>query len=694
MTSQYLVLEDSKIIGAVQTMIDGVAYDFSTQDEDLEAVLSWCAVNPVPLMGPKVVGGVYASVLTGLSIGDPLFGQAVREFLEQDYGYETKNVSETTLKGGPGSGYHGHAGRPGRRGGSSPSAGLSAENAKMEIAGKTGREWHRAQLAVSERAKLQVLSQFDREGPATEVSREQLVNYLDRLGDHRTFVLDETLNVAKKRAGVMPEREKSALMGNLVQHDRDKYDFKVAEAYVGSFQLDRKTYEGSFTAAMNAHHLSNPHHYEYWTEPGGKRAKPMPRLHFVEMMGDWNGTAREKGTPKDGYYKKYGKYMTLHPETRAAAERELGIKRGRRKDVVEVIQAFKGGPGSGHYGHAGVPGKVGGSSSIAVGGAEAAKRGLPAGGDYELVGTYGNINGAKRKLEKTGPGHVLVRVNGKYHVVKTEFVSAPAPTPPPRAKVKPPDTAYAEGLYEAASPRVKALAEEVGVVAVGPQAEKYVNEVLRPASISGHVFRPNEMIALKSPETKERQAVLSKYLKNWDRVEHGSFRGQVTGIFAVVHNKKTMDDWSKHSTKKDNTKTGLYHGTDMKAAISIAQGGYRVGAVKEGRMLGHGLYLTDKSSKSVQYVGARFSRRGRARGVVFENKVSLGNMVKTTTEPTGLLRAGKIRADVDAIYAPKGSTAYTFGRPLRNSEIAVKAPKAALPAYWLDVHRMPAEERL
>lgn len=225
----------------------------------------------------------------------------------------------------------------GRRGARAEAHLATSDVANYKIAGKTGQEWLDEQILRNHAYKVEALAQFDKEGATSEMSRDAYISYMDRLGDHRLLITNETLRVAKKRDNKMTDQEKGNLMSNLQVHDRDKFDWNVAEAYVGAFQIDRKTYEGAFTAAMTNHHLKNPHHWEYHVTSetvGGKtmkRANPIPRTQFVEMIGDWNGTAREKNMPTWAYYSKFGNRMILHPETRAAAEREIGYKRPQPK---------------------------------------------------------------------------------------------------------------------------------------------------------------------------------------------------------------------------------------------------------------------------------------------------------------------------------------------------------------------------
>lgn len=84
-----------------------------------------------------------------------------------------------------------------------------------------------------------------------------------------------------------------------------------------------------------------------------------------------------------------------------------------------LIIALKGGAGSGHFGHAGIPGKVGGSavSNIAI--PAGLVPNLPAGQYMAVYSTTFNKQTAIQRAAKLGAGHVVVRINGQYHVINT-----------------------------------------------------------------------------------------------------------------------------------------------------------------------------------------------------------------------------------------------------------------------------------
>lgn len=221
------------------------------------------------------------------------------------------------LKGGKGSGNFGHSGRHGKIGGSGVGGSLAGLNPEQLFT---------EQIAISDAAKDAEMKKFSDSTEATELKKGDLDRYLTRLGDHRRLILREAIKISDEKN--LSRSEQQDLKNRLMKHDMDKYDWKTAEAYVGSFKTSRATYEGAFTAAMTNHHLKNDHHWEFhMTSP--TRANVIPKMPYVEMLADWRGTAAERGTPQGAYYKKFGPKMVLHPVTRRHVEEDLGVKTGR-----------------------------------------------------------------------------------------------------------------------------------------------------------------------------------------------------------------------------------------------------------------------------------------------------------------------------------------------------------------------------
>lgn len=184
-----------------------------------------------------------------------------------------------------------------------------------------------------------------------------------------------------------------------------------------------------------------------------------------------------------------------------------------------LITNLKGGAGSGHHGHAGIPGKVGGSAPSATLGAGVVP-GLPAGTytvvyDASVKKTY-SAQRAVLAAAKLGAGHVAVAVNGNHYVINTgdpnimpvlgvygdkpvkltPYLEAhPAiqalrgtSAAPPAAVATPPAKVYGskvEELYDNASPAAQQIARKYGILAVDKNAEDYLNTIIAGDSSRG-----------------------------------------------------------------------------------------------------------------------------------------------------------------------------------------------------------------
>jgi hypothetical protein len=239
---------------------------------------------------------------------------------------------------------------------------------KLNIAGKTGAEWAKQQQTISAAGSDNLSNELQGN---TTVKQQDVDDYLNRLNAHRSMVLDETLQVAQHYK--LTSMEQHELVNNVLGHDVDKYTAKVALPYIRKQDdLD------AWWENIGQHHSDNPHHPEYWANTSTKRAEQMPTASMIEMVGDWRATARLTKTRPGAYYRANGDNMILHPETRAAAERELGVNKTPFKDLFpdnfkrskEMITHFryKGSAKSGNHGHAGIPGRVGGSQKKSTSG--------------------------------------------------------------------------------------------------------------------------------------------------------------------------------------------------------------------------------------------------------------------------------------------------------------------------------------
>ena len=84
-------------------------------------------------------------------------------------------------------------------------------------------------------------------------------------------------------------------------------------------------------------------------------------------------------------------------------------------------------------------------------------------------------------------------------------------------------------------------------------------------------------------------------------------------------------------------------------------------------MLGHGIYLADKSSKSSQYISDNSYARHNISGSLMIVEASLGNVVTQ-----------KKSTDGDTVFGEKS-------RALKNNEWCVRNPKAVIPRYLVEM---------
>ena len=116
---------------------------------------------------------------------------------------------------------------------------------------------------------------------------------------------------------------------------------------------------------------------------------------------------------------------------------------------MKIIIKVKGGPGSGNYGHAGIPGSVGGSAPTSSVTLSRSTPNLKA-GTYSSLGGFDTKPQAQRFIEKfTGKPYKIVTIEGHYIVSKTDdgkyhaliLKPVPASTPKPVPITKSGDSA-------------------------------------------------------------------------------------------------------------------------------------------------------------------------------------------------------------------------------------------------------------
>lgn len=115
-------------------------------------------------------------------------------------------------------------------------------------------------------------------------------------------------------------------------HDLSRFRLSEALAYIASqpYNRDNKPPKitQAFTYAWNDHQHRNKHHWEYWVHfdyhTHEMTTLSIPDRYRREMLADWRGAGRAKGTPDvRGWYLKNNGAMLLHPETRQWIECQL-----------------------------------------------------------------------------------------------------------------------------------------------------------------------------------------------------------------------------------------------------------------------------------------------------------------------------------------------------------------------------------
>lgn len=96
-----------------------------------------------------------------------------------------------------------------------------------------------------------------------------------------------------------------------------------AEAFAKSGHLPPRL-AGPIARAVLFHKRRNPHHFEFWVL--GEEVFEMPERFWKEMIADWRGAGKAQGRPDTAaWYTANRHTITLHPETRAWVEKELGV---------------------------------------------------------------------------------------------------------------------------------------------------------------------------------------------------------------------------------------------------------------------------------------------------------------------------------------------------------------------------------
>lgn len=106
----------------------------------------------------------------------------------------------------------------------------------------------------------------------------------------------------------------------ITYHDLSKFSEEEAWGYAKyKFgQPNTKEAENAFDRAWHHHKMNNPHHPEYWLNPGKDGScKPLeiPDIYLAEMICDWIGAGKSYGNPFESWAQKYLHEFTFNPKT-------------------------------------------------------------------------------------------------------------------------------------------------------------------------------------------------------------------------------------------------------------------------------------------------------------------------------------------------------------------------------------------
>lgn len=177
------------------------------------------------------------------------------------------------------------------------------------------------------------------------------------------------------------------------------------------------------------------------------------------------------------------------------------------------------------------------------------------------------------------------------------------------------------------------------------------------------------------------QKITDKIAKDWDKKNHGHMKYRIKGVYEVsgLALEKDFQAIKQKSTKYAGKKVGgkdcggdlYYHGTGAMATSLILghSGAFKVVKAKVGRMLGDGIYLADKASKSAQYISdAGYSRSGIKGSLMVVEAVTGDTLSQRTNQGY----------NHDTVFA--GTQ-----HGLLNSEWCVHDPNAVIPRYLVEM---------
>ena len=259
-------------------------------------------------------------------------------------------------RGGPGSGHHGHAGRPGEVGGSLPSGqagqgGRRVAEADAPYAVRNGK-W-------SEKTKSKVMTFIEEEwNPTAAVNMRNIVWNFWVLPDGRLIDVSEHADLGirlyRRFGGDLFKTEDQKKFGRVTDRELKAQGFvrtnfhprPVTNVPTLFLELDVNAVTSDVREAITT---------MYWIAYEPEKGPPNVTLDWADNKGKWNSIS----TSGIG-----GKRTDIRE-----INRKVGFK------INRSLAIERGGPGSGHHDHEGRPGEVGGSLPSGQAGSKPAPQG-------------------------------------------------------------------------------------------------------------------------------------------------------------------------------------------------------------------------------------------------------------------------------------------------------------------------------
>jgi hypothetical protein len=147
---------------------------------------------------------------------------------------------------------------------------------------------------------------------------------------HKWFVFVEACRLGIPWLGIVHDLSK-LMPSEFVPYAQFFYGTKRPVRDTIGYYKPTDTGDTAFDFAWLLHQKRNKHHWQWWVLPeddGGIKVLPMPDRYRREMLADWRGAGKAQGYGDNtkAWYERNKNKMTLHPETRAWIETQLGEK--------------------------------------------------------------------------------------------------------------------------------------------------------------------------------------------------------------------------------------------------------------------------------------------------------------------------------------------------------------------------------